>query len=109
MLVAHGLTTDERLTPAKVAGVVVGFAGAAVMIGADAMRGTGTDVLAELACLGGALSFAFAGIFGRRFRRMGVSPVATAAGQLSASTLVLLPMVLTVDHPWALAMPPLAT
>jgi drug/metabolite transporter (DMT)-like permease len=109
VLVAHGLTADERLTPAKVLGVVVGFAGAAVMIGADALRGTGSGVLAELACLGGALSYAFAGIFGRRFRRMGVSPVATAAGQLSASTLVLLPTMLIVDHPWTLAMPHPAT
>jgi len=109
VLVAHGLTADERLTPAKGAGVVVGFAGAAVMIGADALRGTGTSVVAELACLGGALSYAFAGIFGRRFRRMGVTPLATATGQLSASTLVLLPMALIVDHPWALAMPHMAT
>ncbi len=109
VLVAHVLTADERLTPGKAAGVVVGFAGAAVMIGADALRGTETGVLAELACLGGALSYAFAGIFGRRFRRMGVSPVATAAGQLCASTLVLLPMALIVDHPWTLAVPHLAT
>ena len=67
VLVAHLLTPDEKLTPLKGCGVVVGFAGAAVMIGPDAFGGMGDGVPAELACLGAALSYAFAGIFGRRF------------------------------------------
>jgi drug/metabolite transporter (DMT)-like permease len=58
-----------------------------------------------LACLGAALSYAFAGVFGRRFNRMGVPPLATATGQVSASSLVMLPLVLAVDHPWTLAPP----
>ncbi len=109
VLVAHALTPDERLTPAKAAGVVVGFAGAAVMIGPDALGGLGTGALAQFACLAAALTYAFAGIFGRRFRRMGVTPVATAAGQVSASTLMLLPIMLLVDRPWTLAAPHAAT
>jgi drug/metabolite transporter (DMT)-like permease len=40
---------------------------------------------------------------------MGVSPLATAAGQVSASTLLLLPIVLLADRPWTLAMPHAAT
>jgi len=109
VLVAHAVTSDERLTLLKAAGVGVGFVGAAVMIGADAFGGLGTGVLAQFACLAGALSYAVAGIFGRRFRRMGVTPLATAAGQVSASTLMLLPAMLLVDRPWELAMPHAAT
>jgi len=105
VLVAHGFTTDERLTWLKATGVAIGFAGVAVMVGADALGGSGADVTAELACLAAALSYAFAGIFGRRFRRMGVTPLATAAGQVSASTLMLLPLMLLADRPWELAMP----
>ncbi len=105
VLVAHLLTPDEKLTPLKAAGVAVGFAGAAVMIGPDALGGVGTDVLAQIACLVAALSYAFAGTFGRRFRRMNVPPLATAAGQVSASTLLLLPVALLVDRPWELSMP----
>jgi drug/metabolite transporter (DMT)-like permease len=105
VLVAQLLTPDEKLTPFKAAGVAVGFTGVAVMIGADALGGMGTGVLAQVACLAGALSYAFAGIFGRRFRSMGVTPLATAAGQVSASSLILLPVMLLVDRPWALAMP----
>jgi len=105
VLVAHVLTPDEKLTTLKGAGVVVGFVGAAVMIGPDALGGVGTAVLAHLACLAAALSYAFAGIFGRRFKRMGIAPLATAAGQVSASTILLLPVMLLVDRPWTLAMP----
>jgi drug/metabolite transporter (DMT)-like permease len=105
VLVAHVLTPDEKLTPLKGAGVIVGFVGAAVMIGPDALGGLGGGVLAQLACLAAAVSYAFAGIFGRRFKRMGVAPLATAAGQVSASTVLLLPIMLLVDRPWTLAMP----
>jgi drug/metabolite transporter (DMT)-like permease len=109
VLVAHLLTADEKLTPFKAAGVAVGFAGAVFMIGPDALGGLGVGVLAQLACLAGALSYAFAGIFGRRFKRMGVAPMATAAGQVCASTVLLLPVMLLVDRPWTLAMPSAAT
>ncbi|HSU05664.1 MAG TPA: DMT family transporter, partial [Acetobacteraceae bacterium] len=68
VLIAHLLTADEKQTPLKAAGVTIGFVGTAVMIGADALGGLGTDVGAQLACLAAALSYAFAGIFGRRFR-----------------------------------------
>lgn len=40
---------------------------------------------------------------------MGVPPLATAAGQVSASALLLLPIMLAVDRPWQLAMPHAAT
>jgi len=109
VLVAHLLTSDERLTSLKAAGVAVGFAGAVFMIGPDALGGLATGVTAQLACLAGALSYAFAGIFGRRFKRMGVAPMATAAGQVCASTVLLLPLMLLVDRPWTLAMPHAAT
>ena len=109
VLAAHLLTPDERLTPLKAAGVAAGFAGAVVMIGPDALGGLDTNAAAQLACLGAALSYAFAGLFGRRFRRMGAAPMATAAGQVCASTVLLLPLMLLADRPWALPMPGAAT
>lgn len=105
VLVAHLLTTDERMTAWRLVGVAVGFAGVVLMIGPDALRGFGSDVLAQLACLAAALSYACAGVYGRRFRAMGIAPLQTAAGQLVASSLVLVPVALLLDRPWTLPMP----
>jgi drug/metabolite transporter (DMT)-like permease len=106
---AHLLTADERLTLSKATGVVVGFGGVVVMLGADLLAGLGIELLAQAACLAAALSYALAGVFGRRFRRMGVPPLATAAGQATASTFILLPLALLVDRPWELPMPGVET
>jgi drug/metabolite transporter (DMT)-like permease len=103
VVLAHRLTRDERMTPAKLAGVVIGFFGVAIMIGPQAVEGRSNFVLAELAVLGAALSYACAGIYGRRFRE--VPPLVTAAGQVTASSVMLCPLVLAVDQPWALALP----
>lgn len=105
---AHFLTTDEKLSGGRLAGVLIGFAGVAVMIGPDAFRALGSNLAAQLACLGAAVSYAFAGIFGRRFRAMGVTPMTTAAGQVIASSTMLIPVMLFVDRPWTLPMPSMA-
>ena len=109
VLAAHLLTPDEKMTRFKMAGVVLGFAGAVVTIGPDALGGLAVSMLAQLACLAAALVYALAGIFGRRFRRMGIAPLATAAGQVCASTVLLLPVMLLVDRPWSLPVPGVAT
>lgn len=108
VLLAHVLTRDERMTGGKITGVLIGLAGVAVMIGVGALRDLGVHVAAQLMCLMAAVSYALAGIFGRRFRGMGVSPMATATGQVIASSLILLPLALIVDRPWGLAPPGVA-
>ncbi len=105
VMVAHGLTADEKISASRFAGVVIGFAGVVVMVGGTALASLGTAVIAQLMVLGAALIYAFASVFGRRFARMGVDPLATAAGQLSASSLILLPVMLWIDRPWMLPMP----
>ncbi|MCB8837367.1 DMT family transporter [Aurantimonas sp. VKM B-3413] len=105
VVVAHVLTRDEAMTGLKASGVAAGFLGVVVMVGPAAAGAFDGEVLAELACLAAALSYAFAGVFGRRFKRMGVPPMATAAGQVTASSVMLLPAALLVDRPWTLEMP----
>jgi drug/metabolite transporter (DMT)-like permease len=105
VIVAHYLTTDERLTGQRFAGVIVGFVGVAVMIGAAAFASLDASILAQLAILGAALSYGFSGVFGRRFKTMGIPPLATAAGQVTVSSAILLPTALIVDHPWTLPVP----
>lgn len=107
VMLAHLLTSDERMTVGKFVGVLIGFTGVAVMIGQDAMRDLGTGVIAQFLCLAGAVSYAFAGIYGRRFRAMGISPMGTATGQVIASSLIMLPLVMVLDRPWTLPPPSL--
>ncbi len=107
VIVAHFLTKDEKFSGGRLGGILVGFAGVAVIIGLDSLHSLGTNTLAQFAVLGAALSYAFAGVFGRRFGRMGVAPMVTATGQVTASTILLAPLALVVDKPWTLAMPDL--
>lgn len=102
VLVAALFLPDEKPNFLKFLGVIIGFVGVVVMIGADLFSskilGTGlVAILAQLACLFAAVSYAFAGAFGRRFNRYGVHPILTATGQLTASSLILWPMALYFD------------
>src|SRR4051794_8146108 len=108
VLVAHFLTRDERMSPRKVAGVLLGFGGVATMIGPSLLSSLGTNALAQLACVTASLSYALAAVWARRFRRIGVSPLSVTTGQLTAGAAIMLPVSLLIDHPWQLAMPPLS-
>jgi drug/metabolite transporter (DMT)-like permease len=102
-VLAHFLTQDERLTPRRIAGVLVGLGGVVLMVGPDSLGGLGGAVLAQLAVVAAGVSYACAGIFGRRFA--GTPPLVTATGQVTASTLLILPVALAVDRPWTIPMP----
>jgi drug/metabolite transporter (DMT)-like permease len=105
LLVAHFLTQDEKIDPAKVAALLAGFAGVAVLIG-PGMLVDGASAWGELACLGAALSYAFAGVYGRRFKILKIAPIEAAAGQVTASTVLILPIMLAVEQPWTLTASP---
>jgi drug/metabolite transporter (DMT)-like permease len=100
VVVAHLLTDDEKVTAPKVVALLSGIAGVGLLIGPAAFAPPNDSLWGELACLGAALSYAFAGIYGRRFRTMGVAPLDAAAGQVTASSLLILPIMLSVEQPW---------
>lgn len=61
LLLAHRYVEGERITAAKSVGFALGFAGLALLLGPEALeqlRGSGTELLGQLACLGGALCYA---------------------------------------------------
>lgn len=105
VLVASALLPDERATLLKLGGVVIGLAGVVLMIGPEALDGLGAAVLAQLAVVGATVSYAFAGVYGRRFKSLGVDPIVTAAGQVAASAIFLAPIALVVEQPLSLPMP----
>jgi drug/metabolite transporter (DMT)-like permease len=103
VILLHVATRDERATPAKVAGVVLGLIGVVILVGPEALRGLGATALAQLAVIAGTISYAFSSLWARRLR--GVPPLEAAAGQLTASFIVMTPLALVFDRPWTLAPP----
>jgi drug/metabolite transporter (DMT)-like permease len=108
VVVAHFFTHDERMTPRKIAGVLLGFGGVATMIGPSLLSSLGTNALAQLACVTASLSYALAAVWARRFRRQGLSPMSVTTGQLTAGAIMMLPLSIFVDRPWTHAFPPLS-
>ncbi len=107
VVVAHLLTNDEKMTGNRFLGVVIGFFGVVILIGPDSLKGLGANVLAQVAVLTAAVFYAFAGVYGRRFKLMGIDPILTATGQVTASAVLLFPVAMLVDNPWTLTMPAL--
>lgn len=104
VLAAHALTAGEKLNGTKATGVIFGLAGVGVLVGPAVLgQSSGADPIGATCCLLAALSYAFAGIYGRRFRA--IPPIRVATGQITASTLILIPLSLLVDRPWTLAAP----
>ena len=105
LVVAHFLTPDEKIDRTKTVALLTGLSGVVVLIGPAALVGDAA-LWGQAACLAAALSYAFAGVYGRRFRRMGIAPAEAAAGQVTASAVLILPIMLIVDRPWLLSAPP---
>ncbi|WP_262312730.1 DMT family transporter [Acidiphilium sp. AL] len=107
ILVAHMLTHNERLTGPRLAGVLLGFGGVAVLLGPglfdSGAAGSGGRLLAEAACLSSAVAYAFGGVFSRRLS--GHSALRIATGQATAAALVMIPLVVVFDRPWTMPMP----
>ncbi|HEV7250688.1 MAG TPA: DMT family transporter [Shinella sp.] len=109
VLIANKMTVDEKLSSQKIAGCLIGLVGTAVLIGPRALApftgDSGPPLWAVLLPVLAAVSYGLAATYGKRFR--GVAPPVTAAGQLTASTLLMLPVSFALDTPWQIALPPL--
>lgn len=96
-VIAGAVLVDERLSARRLAGLAFALAGIVVLVGPAALGGVGSAVLAQLAVLSAAISYGVAAVFARRFARWGVSPLSVAAGQLTASSAVMVPLALALD------------
>jgi drug/metabolite transporter (DMT)-like permease len=97
-VLAHFLTADERMSRRGLAGIIIGFIGALVLIGPGALDGLDGRSWGQFAVLGAAVCYACAGIYGRRLRHL--TPVGAAAGMTSAAALILLPLAAVLEQPW---------
>ncbi|MCB1492922.1 MAG: DMT family transporter [Rhodobiaceae bacterium] len=99
VVVAHVWPDGERATANKVAGVIIGIAGTAVLIGPSLLDAGGT-LVGKLAVLAASFSYAIAMNFGKRLLKSG-SPVVSAAGMLTASSVVMLPLAMVAGNPFS--------
>lgn len=97
LALAHVLT-DDKTTPRKAAGTLLGFAGIVLLIGPAALTGFASGVAGQLMVIGAALCFAITQILVKRHR--GGTAVANAACSLACSALWTVPLALLVEEPW---------
>lgn len=98
VIVAACVFADERLSVRKALGVVLGFFGVATAIGLESFRSFDLRSIAQLAIIAGTVSYAFAGAWARA--RLGsLPPQVAAAGMLTGSTAIMLPVTLAIDGP----------
>lgn len=95
IIIANAFTRDEKASWNKVAGVLLGIGGTAIMIGPGLIAGLGGPAWAKFALIGAAISYAIALIVARRFRGMPSTLVAT--GQVSTSTVIMIPVALLAN------------
>ncbi len=98
---------DEQLIARRIVGVAIGIAGVVILRGprVDLTQGQAHDqTIGMLLCLGGALSYGFSGLWGRRYLH-GVPPITSATCQLICSSVVMAVVASAVERPWQLPMP----
>lgn len=105
VLVAALFLADERLSARKAVGVALGFAGVVTAIGWGNLAGFDPRSLAQLAALAATLCYALAGVWARK-RLSHLAPQVSAAGMVTMSAAIMLPLARVVAGPIPLAMSP---
>ena len=94
-LITWGISRHEPATARKFTGVMLGLAGVVAIIGMHALAGLGGHTVAEMACVAGSLSYAIAGVIGRRYDRL--PSLVPAAGAALMGAAILVPIALVVE------------
>lgn len=95
----------EPLTANRTAGVLLGIAGVAILVGPE-LAGSNASTLLGMGCvLAAALSYGVSALWMKRLS--GVPPLVSAASQVTCSSILMLPIAAAVDRFWLLPVPSL--
>jgi drug/metabolite transporter (DMT)-like permease len=94
------VSRHEALMSRKLFGVIAGMAGICLIVGVQALAGSGEQLTAQIVTVLAAICYAGAAIFSRGFK--GLDPMAPAAGSLLCGAVVLIPLALVVEQPWTI-------
>lgn len=97
LLLAARFVSGEALTAGRIAGIILGGAGVALLIGPGALLATGADAeaMARLACMGAAFSYAVGAVITRRCPPMPL--MALSAATLLVAAALIVPLALLVE------------
>ncbi len=99
VLLAHLFVAHEQLTRKRLLGIMLGFAGVGILVGADAVRALGGgQLVAQLAVIAATLAYAVNAVYTKRLPHIDTLVVAT--GSLLVGTVILAPVALVVEQPW---------
>jgi len=90
LLLSPLFVRDEHLTLRRVSGVAIGFLGMLLLVGVDALKGLGSDVVAQLEVVGGAICYAIHSIILRRI--VGLPALTNTACALLLSAAIAVPL-----------------
>lgn len=96
-IIAHFFTQDDKLSRNRLMGIGVSMTGVITLIGPNALAGSGSAVVAQLAILGATCSYGFAAVYGRQFRN--TQPAVSAAGMLIGAAILVAPLSF-FEQPW---------
>src|SRR3954454_21387414 len=96
-LLTFAVTRHEPVAGRKLFGVAAGLAGICLIVGVQALRGLGLELVAQLAMVAATIAYAGAAIFSRGFKAL--DPMIPAAGSLVCGAAILIPLSL-VERPW---------
>lgn len=102
-------TSDEKLTPWKIAGVISGLIGIIILIGPGAFQGLGINIIAQLAVVGASLLYAIGAVYARFVYPLQPADMSgwplrlrVVTSQFIMAIAVLLPASLILEDPFAI-------
>lgn len=98
--ITYFFTRHEPTGMIKLIGAGLGVCGVVLIVGTDALQGLGQQVLAQLAILTGAMMYACAAVYGKRFSHL--TPTVTAAAAMIWASVCLVPLSIVLEQPWTL-------
>lgn len=106
-LMVMAVAGEEQLSVRRIAGLLIGLIGVAVLHGTE-LGFDNRQRVGILLCLAGAFSYGLSALYARR-KLLKSPPLATATFQLLASSLMMAILAALIERPWRLAMPGVTT
>jgi len=105
IVIAAIFLRDERITVNRIAGLVAGFVGVAILVGFDPAAVAAGDLAGEIALLGATLSYACGAVYARR-NVHGLRPMIPAVFQVGFALVMVATLTLLFERPFEVNVTP---